>query len=188
MKLKDLLEKSEFIKNYTNRKPKIELITNAILSANMGPAAGNLQPIQYLIVEDPESISIIAEACQQSFIVKAPYVIIILSDSEQLKRLYAEKADKYLKQNVGAAIQNLTLQLAESGLSSSLVAPFSDITLKNRFDIPDEKEIEMIVTTGFGMGKPKNRKKPSLVNKVFYDTFGNKNHQDNFSEVSRKDM
>lgn len=188
MKLKDLLEKTEFIKNYTNKVPKIDIIVDAILSANMGPAAGNLQPIQYVVVEDPEGIATIAEACQQSFITKAPYVIIVLSDSTQMKRLYDEKADTYLKQNVGAAIQNLTLQLAESGLSSSLVAPFSDVTLRSHFGIPEGKEIEMLITAGEGMGKSKARKKPSLVNKIFYGSFGNKNHNKVFPFVSRKDM
>jgi len=188
MKFKELLEKTEFIKNYSNKKPKVELIINAIEAANMGPSAGNLQPIQYVIVEDPEGIAAIAEACQQSFIAKAPYVIIITSDLTQMERLYDGHGSKYLKQNVGAAIQNLTLQLAESKISTSLVAPFSDATLKNHFGIPDGKEIEMIIPAGEGIGGPVRKKKPSLVNKIFYDSFGNKTHGSRPSQVSRKDI
>jgi len=187
MKFKDLLAKTQFIKKYTNRKPNVELIVTGIMAANEGPAAGNLQPIQFIIIEDPETIAMVSQACQQSFIAKAPYVIIVTSDVTQLKRLYDEKADKYLKQNVGAAIQNLTLQLAESKISTSLVASFSDITLHDKLGIPDGKEIEMVITAGEGIGEPMRRKLPSLINKIFYGGWGNKFHEP-VVEVSRKDM
>ena len=90
MKFKDLLAKTQFIKKYTNRKPNVELIVAGIMAANEGPAAGNLQPIQFIIVEDPENIAMISQACQQAFIAKAPYVIVVTSDVTQLKRLYDE--------------------------------------------------------------------------------------------------
>ena len=98
MKFRELLTKTKFVKDYTNRKPRIEFIIEAIEAANEGPMAGNLQPIQYLIVQDPESIALISQACQQSFIAKAPYIIIIISDSSQMKKLYNGKAEKYLTQ------------------------------------------------------------------------------------------
>jgi nitroreductase len=187
MKFKDLLAKTQFIKKYTNRKPKIDVITEAIIIANEGPKAGNIQPFQFVIVEDPEGIATIAEACQQSFIAKAPYVIIVTSDVTQTKRLYGDKADKYIKQNVGAAVQNLTLQLADSGISSSLVGPFSEETLRNNFGIPEGKEIEMIITLGEGMGEAKTMRSPALINKIFFGSFGNKFHEPT-TKVTRKDM
>lgn len=187
MKFVELLNKTHFVKDYTNRKPRIESIIKAIETANDGPMAGNLQPIQYIIVDDPNSIALVSQACQQPFVAKAPYVIIIISDSMQMERLYNDKGKKYLKQNVGAAIQNFTLQLADLGISSSLTAPFSEITLRNNFSIPEGKEIEMIITAGEGMGKPIKRKKPALINKIFYGSFGNKFYKP-FPKITRKDI
>ena len=187
MKFRELLAKTQFIKKYTNRRPKIDLITEAIMVANEGPLAGNLQPFQYVIVEDPESIAVLAQACQQSFIAKAPYVIVVTSDITQTKKLYGNKAEKYLKQNVGAAIQNFTLQLAESGISSSLVASFSDVTIHNKLKIPNDNEIEMVITVGEGLDKSMHRRKPILMNKIFFDTWKNKWHKP-AREVSRKDI
>lgn len=187
MKFRELLEKTHFVKNYTNRKPRIELIIEAIETANEGPMAGNLQPIQYIIIEDPEAISLIAQACRQSFIAKSPYVIIIVSELSQMRKLYDEKGDKYLKHNVGSAVQNFTLKLAESGISSSLIAPFSEITLRNEFGIPEGKEIEMIITAGESMGKAMRRRKPALINKIFYGKYGNKFYKP-FPKITRKDV
>lgn len=187
MKFRELLTKTHFMKKYTNHKPKIDDIIHAIQTATLGPAAGNLQPIHFIILEDPETISMVAQACHQPFINKAPYVIVVTSDSTQMKRMYDEKGDKYLKQNVGAAIQNFTLQLAELGISSSMVAPFSDLVLHNKLGIPDGKEIEMVITAGEGMGEPMKRRPPALINKIFYGGWGNKNHRPVVT-VSRKDM
>lgn len=187
MKFRELLEKTNFVKDYTNRKPRIELIIEAIETANEGPMAGNIHPIQYIIVEDPRTIALIAQACQQSFIVKSPYIIIVVSDSSQMRRLYNEKGDKYLKHNVGSAIQNFTLKLAESGISSSLIAPFSDIILHNELSIPGGKEIEVIITAGESMGKTMRRKKPALINKIFYGKYGNKFYKP-FPKITRKDV
>ncbi|MEK6914273.1 MAG: nitroreductase family protein [Nanoarchaeota archaeon] len=187
MKFRELLSRTHFVKDYTNRKPRIESIIKAIESANDGPMAGNLQPIQYLIVENPDSISLISQACQQPFVIKAPYIIIIISDSTQMERLYGDKSEKYLKQNIGFAVQNFILQLAELGISSALVAPFSEITLHNHFNIPEEKEIELIITAGEGSGKIMKRKNPSLINKIFYGSYGNKFYKP-FPKITRKDI
>lgn len=187
MKFRELLEKTHFVKDYTNRKPRIELIIEAIETANEGSMAGNLQPIQYIIVEDPGAISLIAQACQQSFIAKSPYVIIVVSDPSQMRKLYNEKGDKYLKHNIGSAVQNFTLKLAESGISSSLVAPFSDVILHNGFGIPEGKEIEVIITAGESIGKSMKRKKPVLINKIFYGKYGNKFYK-SFPKITRKDI
>ena len=88
---------------------------------------------------------------------------------------------------LGKTFQNFTLQLAELGISSALVAPFSEITLRNNFNIPEGKEIEMIITAGEGIGKPMKRKNPALINKIFYGSFGNKFYKP-FPKITRKDL
>tara|TARA_Y100000310_G_C20645676_1_gene796400 strand:- start:929 stop:1495 length:567 start_codon:yes stop_codon:yes gene_type:complete len=188
MKFAELLRKTHFVKKFTNKKPKVELIIEAIQVANEGPIAGNVQPLQFVIVEDRELIAMIAAACQQSFITRAPYVIIITSDPTRMRKIYDERSEKYTKQNVGAAMQNITLQLADSGISSSLVAPFSDPTIHNKLKIPDGKEIEIIIAAGEGMEKARLRKRPDLIHKVYYDTWGNRWHGGGHPQVSRRDM
>ena len=168
--------------------PKLELFVEAIEAANEAPAAGNLKPITFILVTDPEKIATIAQACQQSFIAKAPVVVVVTSNVKQIEKLYEEKAHKYLKQNVGAAIQTFTLQLAESGISTCLVAPFSDFTIQNAIAIPDGNEIEMVITAGEGMGETVRKKSPSLINKIFYNNWGNKWSAGGQPEVTRKDM
>ena len=188
MKIRDLVEKSKFTKDYSNKSINMDVFVDAIDVANGVQGPGNYNPIYFVIIDDPEKIAIVAQACQQSFITKAPYIIIASSDVTQIERLYDNKAQKYLKHHVGSVIQTLRLQLAESGVSTSLVAPFTDMTLHHEIGIPDGREIETIITAGQGLGKVHTRKNPSLINKIFFNSWGHKWYGEKQPEVTRKDM
>ena len=188
MKLKDLVEKSKFAKDYETTKIKIETFVNAIEVANEVQGPGNYNPVYFIIIDDPKKIASVALACQQSFITKAPYVIVVSLDLTAVERLYDKKSEKYLMHHVGAVLEVFRLQLAESGVSTSLVAPFTDITLHNELGIPDGRRIEMVITAGKGLGKNHSRKSPSLINKIFFNSWGNKLIGTAPTIVTRKDI
>src|SRR3989344_9311603 len=106
MNFNTLAKKRASIKEFSSKKPTIEKIMEAIETANLAPSPGNLGIIRYLIIENPKTIDKIANACQQSFISKAPFVVVICSDSSQPKRLYGSRADTYIKQHAGAVIRS----------------------------------------------------------------------------------
>jgi len=175
------------VKRYTSKKPPVEKIIEAIHAANQTPGPGNLNVLTYIILEDPEAISNIAEACQQSFINEAPYIIIITSNPKQLTKLYDVRTDKYIKHYVGAALENLSLKLNDLGLASCWIGAFSEPTVRNNLVIPENQEIELIITTGYEMGKTNKKRKPALINKVFFNKWGNKYHKP-FVKVRRMDV
>ena len=187
MELQKVLDKRLNVKKYTSKKPKIELLIESIEAANHTPGPGALNVLNFLIIEDPKDISMIAQACQQSFIADVPYVIIVSSNITQLKKLYENKADKYLKHFVGASLENLSLKLIDLGLANCWVESFSDLTLKNNLGIPEGQEIEMLVTVGYGAGKAKKKRFPNLNNKIFFGGWGNKFHKP-LIKLRRDDM
>ena len=173
-----IISKRASIKKYSSKKPKIESIINAIDVSNQAPAAGNIQPTSFVIIENQETINKVADACQQDFIKDAPYVIVVCSNIKQLKKMYDKRSEKYLKHYVGAAVENLLLKLTDLGLASCWVGPFSEPTLRNKLLIPDNTEIELVLTIGYEFikDKTKPRRKNSLVNRVFFENWGNKLH------------
>lgn len=175
------------VKKYTSKKPPIEKIMEAIHAADQTPGPGNLNVLTYIIVEDPDTISKISDACQQSFINDAPYIIIITSNPKQLTKLYDVRTDKYIKHYVGASLENLSLKLIDLGLSSCWIEAFSEPTIRNLLVIPENQEIELIITTGYEMGKAKHKRKPSLINKVFFGRWDIKYHKP-FVKIRRGDV
>lgn len=176
MGFESLAKKRASIKRYSDKKVKIETVMKLIETANLAPSPGNLPIVRYLIVENKDSIKRIAEACMQDFIEEANLLIIICSDSNQTKIMYDKRAKTYVKQHVGAAIENLLLHITELGLASCWVGAFSDTIIKTMLKIPDDIEIEAILPLAYPskIDKTTQKKKPSLGSRVFFEIYNNK--------------
>lgn len=179
MELQKVLEKRASVKKFSSKKPAVENIMGAIFAANMAPVAGNIPELIYLVVDDKEKIWKIADACQQPFIAQVSYVVVICSNVKQARKLYDVKADKYLKHNVGASIENFLLKIVDLGLASCWIGAFSEPTIRNTLGIPDAMEVEVVLPVGYELGAWKaNTKQPkpkySLVNRIFFNSWQNK--------------
>jgi len=143
--------------------------------ANSAPSPGNLPIIKYLIVQDHEKIFKIAGACRQDFIEDAPYLIVICSESKSAEIMYDKRAKKYVKQHVGAAIENMLLYITELGLASCWVGAYSDLTIKNILRIPEPIEIEAILPIAYQLkiDKTTQKKKPTISKRVYFEEWGN---------------
>lgn len=175
MDFESLAKKRASIRKYSDKKPDIEKVMKIIEVGNLSPAPGNLSVIKYLVVQDPEKIFKIAEAARQRFIEDAPYLLVICSDSKDIEKMYDKRAKKYVKQHVGAAIENMLLYITDMGLASCWVGAYSDMTIRNLLGIPEEIEIEAILPIGYQskIDKTTQKKKPSLLRKIYFEKWGN---------------
>jgi nitroreductase len=151
------------------KKPSWEDVVLAIDAANYAPLAGNISTLRYIVVEDEANIKKLANACQQRFIQDVRYLVVVCSDNSQIKKVYGERADKYSKQQAGAAIQNFLLEIENLGLASCWVGAFEDSEVRFILGISDDIEIEAILPIGYEMGSYKKRKLPNLDNYLFFD-------------------
>lgn len=176
MNLDKTIKKRASIKKYSDKKVKIEYILEAIGAANHAPAPGNLAALRYIIVQDPETKDQIAEACRQEFVRNAPYIIVICSDPKKIKIMYDVRADTYVKQHAGAAIENFLLKIADLGLASCWVGAFSELILRDRLKIPKDVRIEAILPVGHQAktDKATQKEKPSLFNRLYFEEYENK--------------
>jgi nitroreductase len=176
MKFDELIKKRASVKRFKSKKPPADKIIEAIHAAEEAPAAGNIQNIIYIVVDNPETISGIADACQQDFIKKAPFVVVVTSNPKQLKRLYDKRADKYQKHYVGAAVENFLLKIVDMGLAATWVGAFSEEVLHGVLSVPEGQTIDVVIPIGYEStsGKTKPRPRYSLINRIFYHGWGNK--------------
>lgn len=176
MEFQKLLEKRKSIRNYSNKKVKIDLILKAIEAADKTPCPGNLPVLKFLIIEKPELIEGISEACQQRFIRNAKFIVVFCSDNEKIEIMYEERAKKYIQQHSGAAIENFLLKITEMNLASCWVGAFSELIIKKLLKIPKEIEIQAIFPIAYKNNKIKTftRRKINLDNRVYFETWKNK--------------
>jgi len=175
MEVDKAIKERHTVRNFKEiKKPRYQDIIEAIDAANRAPLAGNVACLRYIVVQDKEIIHKLAEAAAQDFFQDLDFVVVVCSDKAFLKRSYLERADMYAKQQVGAAIENLLLKVTDMGLASCWVGAFSDPTVRDALDIPDNIDIEALLPIGYEMGRGKQKTKPLLDTVLFFDKWKNK--------------
>ena len=171
-----LIRQRTSIRNYIDKKVDSDKIMDVIEAATLAPSPGNLSVLRFIIVEDKEKIAKVANACQQPFIGTAPVLIIVCSDAENTDKMYDARAEKYVKQHVGAAIEIFLLKITELKLASCWVGAFSDITIRNALKIPNEIEIEAVLPIAYPakVDNSKQKPKPELRNVCYFDEWNNR--------------
>ena len=159
------IKKRRSIRSYKNKKPDWRDIIEAIHSCQYAPMAGNLFSLKFVLVDDKEKIEKISKWAEQSFIAQAKYVVVVISDPDKLK-YWKERAERYMHQQAGAAIQNFLLHLTKVGLSTCWIGHFNDEEIKRILKIPASKVIEALFPIGYAKEKIKDKNPKGEIYKI----------------------
>ena len=188
MDFDSVVKKRAFVEKFSMKKPAPEKIMELIHTANHAPNPGNLPHVFYVVVDEQKLISELAELCQQDYVKKAPYVIVVCSDGKHLKRLYPKRADRYMKHHVGETIDHLLLKATNEGLGASIVEIFPDQQVHELLGIPEHIEIELIVAVGYSYEKGKSLQAyPTLDTRVFFNAWNNRFYKP-IKKLGREDV
>jgi nitroreductase len=161
---------------HLDKKPDWRKIIRAIDAVRFSPTAGGLSVIKFIIVDDPKKIQALKEASQQDFVGTAKYIVVVTSDTSQLKRMYDDRAEMFARQQAGAAIQNFLLKLTEFDLATCWVGYFDEDQVRRTVAVPEDNLIEAFFPIGIET-KEKTKSvvtKPELENIVRFNTWKNK--------------
>jgi nitroreductase len=177
MQLQKAIESRRSIRKYKKTKtPSWKTILECLDTVRYAPMSGNLFTINFILVDNQEAIQKIADASQQNFIAEAKYLVVFISNKERAEISYKDRAERYVKQQAGAAIQNFLLKLEEKGLSTCWIGLFEDEKIKSILSIPDKHDVEAIFPIGYAAEKPKKRSSDfrNLNAFLYFNKFGNK--------------
>jgi len=189
MDLQKAIEKRASIRKYSDKKVNPENILEAIEAANLAPSPGNTSILKFIIVENEELKETIAEYCNQDFVKTAQFIVVVCSDPLAVERLYDVRAEKYIKQHAGAAIENFLLKITSMGLACCWIGAFMEDSLKIHLKIPPTNNIEAILPVSYQLVSDKTvqKKKHPLNRKIFFEEWGNK-YGKSFEKVRRDDV
>ncbi len=172
MKLDDAINSRRSIRSFSKKKVRWDYILEAIDASLKAPFAGNINHMQYIIVENQESKNIIAEACQQDWIADASSIVVIISNMQNLKIMYHEHAEEYSQMQTGAAIENFLLKIADLKLASCWVGAFIEEKIKSLLDIKETFKVEAILPIGYPtIKKTKMPRKEPLEKVIHWEKF-----------------
>jgi len=178
MDLDKAIQNRKSVRHYSDKKPNWRDIIECIDAARYAPTAGNIFPIRFIVVSDKEKILKLAEASQQSFIASAPYVVVVCTNPSLILNAYPEFADKFCRQQAGAAIENFLLKLEDKNLKTTWVGYFVDYLIRNTLNIPDNIVVEAIFPIGIEskkVGTSRDKKRKIDMDRILYfDKWKNK--------------
>lgn len=173
MFLDDLVRDHRSIREYTDEPVSQEEVESILEAGLECPTAINRKPVELIAVEDPETLTKLADLKTQGsqFISKAPLAIVVIVDTELGKRTYVQDA------SISAAF--IRLQAQSLGLGSCWVnipggkteeGQSSDDYVKELLGIPDRYTVNCVIPVGHPAETPE-RKPFNYKDKVHREKF-----------------
>ena len=126
--LYDAINNRASVRSFTGEDVPEETVEKLLQAAIRAPTAGNLQPWRFFVVRDARVKRALAEAAGgQSFIERAPVVIVVAADLDASARGYGSRGENlYSIQDTAAAVENVLLAVVAEGLGACWVGAFRE--------------------------------------------------------------
>jgi len=140
------------IRKYLDKKVEKEKIEALLKAAMQAPSAANQQPWEFIVVEKKETLAELSKTSQYfSKVADAPLAIVFVSRKDGV--FFPE----WISQDMSAAVENLLLQAADSGLGAVWLGVFPVAErmnhIKNLFNLPDNIEPFALIPIGYPDGQ-----------------------------------
>lgn len=128
-----------------------DILKKILDSAIQSPSAGNIQDWEFILVKNPRTKSLLAEAAlDQDFVAEAPLLIVVCSDLNRVSSSYGERGKSlYSVQNSAAAIENLLLAAWDLGIGSCWVGAFREQRVREILVLPEHIRPLAIIPLGY---------------------------------------
>jgi nitroreductase len=150
MKLYDLIIKRRSIRRFKQRKISLRILKKIVNAGRLAPSAGNLQPIEYIIVNDKEICEKIFKCLRWAAYLnnwipsekERPTSYIILLVNTNIKK---ENFDF----DCGAAAENICLAALSFGVGSCILTSINIEEIRKILRIPPSYLINSVISLGY---------------------------------------
>ena len=163
----ELLRERRSIRKFTSEKIAPETMTTLIEAALRSPSSRDINPWEFIVVNDPELLIRLSKAKQlgSEFLKNAPLAIVVCADST--------KSDVWIEDcSIAAIIIQLTaLSLGLGGCWAQIRDRQHDYEkpaetyVQELLGLPEQTKVECIL----GIGHPAEEKTPVAIDKLQYD-------------------
>lgn len=143
------------IRKFDQKKIDPEILKNIVNAGRLAPSAANLQPLEYLIIDDEDLKKRIFPNLAWAGYIKpegdpgkderpAAY-IIILAD---------KKINPAPERDIGASVENMNLVAEEEGMGCCWIGAFKKKEIGNIINVPENLSVELVLALGYPLEKP----------------------------------
>jgi len=162
------------IRSYVPSELDAKQLEAVLEAARWAPSAGNLQPWEFIIVDDKEIMKRLARASlNQMWMVEAPSIIAVCADLDRTGVIYGERGRRlYAIQDCAAATQNILLAAHSQGLGTCWIGAFYDEEVRRILKLPNNVRPLALITIGYPRERPEAPPRRGLKEIVHHNEFG----------------
>ena len=143
------------IRRFTQKQLSLEILKKLVNAARLAPSAANLQPLEYVIVNEKNVCSQIFEALGWAAYLTprwtpsveerpVAYNVIVVKDT----------TNKYYPRDVGFATENMVIAAEENDIGSCILCNINRDTIREIINAPKEYEVDSIIALGYKAEHP----------------------------------
>jgi len=151
MDIYEIIKKRRTIRRFKQKEIPVELLEKFVDMARIAPSGANMQPIEYIIVNDREILDEIFPLTRWAGYLgkdgpppegKRPVAYIVILINKEINSPTPEY-------DVGAAVENILLSATYEGIGTCWIASINREKLREILKIPENYEIDSIVALGY---------------------------------------
>ncbi len=152
-----ILKTRSSIRKYKTDHVDRSLILKCVEAARLSPSACNIQPWEFVIIDDAELKRKVSDQAfdgiysQNKFAKLAPVLVVVLAHPDLATSKVAKciHGDKYYLIDIGIACSNFILQAHELGLGCCLLGWFDIIAIKKIMQLSEDMIVACMLTLGY---------------------------------------
>lgn len=144
-----MLRKRRVTRQFTSQAVPTESLQRIVEAGRWATSGGNRYPHRFLVVRDPQRISLV-RAASPGMLWEPPAIIIIMLDTEQAKADLMDVdplTSSYI--DVGTAAMNMMIMLQSLGLGACPVTSFSKSAVSAMLELPAKLSPEFMLILGY---------------------------------------
>jgi len=155
MNIYEMIIKRRTIRRFQRKKVPYEVLEKCVNAARLAPSAANLQPCEYMIVDEESLLNEVFGTLQWAGYISdgsppAPqrptaYIIVLINQ---------EVKTKAFEHDVGMAVENIILTALEEGVGSCCFGAVEREELGKRLNIPRKYIIDLVIALGYPNESP----------------------------------
>ena len=167
MEIYEAITRRRTIRRFAQRPIPFKALEKLIRGARLAPSAANLQPLEYLVVDDQQTLpSVFATLKWAAYIAPAgdpppgfrPVVYIVILVNKSIR-------DSDYERDVGAAAENILLAAWEEGIGTCWMTSVERKKLRKSLEIRESHIIDSVIALGYKAEEPRIEE---LTNSVRY--------------------
>ncbi|HID30822.1 MAG TPA: nitroreductase family protein [Desulfobacterales bacterium] len=151
-----IIKERRSVRRFKSDPIREEDLQRILDAARWAPSAGNMQPLELIVIKDKAVKQQLARAAlNQFFIAEAPLVIVVCANVPRTTRRYGHRGARlYVIQDTAAAAQTIHLAAYSLGYSTCWVGAFDDEEVAKVIRVPDSVKPMAIIPVGKPAEKP----------------------------------